>query len=68
MDEPTRRALDRWRDHTYRSTDIPFTKAVYSLSLGSEPLIEARQSDTRPSEWIVRSLVSVRLGDVPETR
>ena len=56
MDQPTQDALRKWKQHTYRPTDIPFADAVYSLS-GREPLIEARQSLTRKSEWIVSFLL-----------
>lgn len=54
MDDSTAAAIMMWKEHTYAPTDIPFTEAVDSLIL-DDPLIYARQSDTRKSDWVVSS-------------
>lgn len=52
MDDSTAAAIRMWKEHTYAPTDIPLAEAVDSLIL-DDPLIYARQSDTRKSDWVV---------------
>ncbi len=56
MDEETAEALRTWKEHCYRPTDLALADAVDSLVL-EEPLIYARQSETRKSDWVVSSPV-----------
>ncbi len=60
LDDVTAEALGTWKDHCFRPTDLPLADAVDSLVL-EEPLIYARQSDTRKSDWVVSAAVVVLL-------
>ena len=55
MDDGTLQALRKWKVHRYRPAEIPFAEAVHSIG-GVAQAIEARQSSTRKTDWMVCSV------------
>ncbi|TFK90044.1 hypothetical protein K466DRAFT_470924, partial [Polyporus arcularius HHB13444] len=52
VDQETADAVLRWKTRRFRPGEIPLAEAVASLNTPS-PLIEAKQSPTRKSDWVI---------------